>query len=114
MPGSRSAASSPTRVSFAWATGWYEVAATTTFMDVEIWSDIACPWCYVGKRRFEAALATFAHRDDVTVTWRSFELDPEAPAERPGDRAEHLAAKYGITRERAVEMQDHLAAVAAG
>ncbi len=48
-------------------------------MHVEIWSDIACPWCYVGKRRFEAALAAFAHRDDVEVTWRSFELDPPRP-----------------------------------
>ncbi|MBC7623085.1 MAG: site-2 protease family protein, partial [Aeromicrobium sp.] len=44
----------------------------------EIWSDIACPWCYVGKRRFEAALQDFEHRDQVTVTWRSFELDPTA------------------------------------
>src|SRR5436309_15006301 len=83
-------------------------------MHVEIWSDIACPWCYVGKRRFEAALAAFEHRDGVGVTWRSFELDPGAPAERGGERAEHLAAKYGSTRERAIEMQEHLAAVAAG
>ncbi len=45
-------------------------------MHVEIWSDIACPWCYVGKRRFEAALAAYEHRDEVQVTWRSFELDP--------------------------------------
>ena len=51
-------------------------------MHVEIWSDIACPWCYVGKRRFEAALAGYEHRDEVTVTWRSFELDPSAPPER--------------------------------
>ena len=57
-------------------------------MDVEIWSDIACPWCYIGKRRFEAALAEFEHRDDVRVTWRSFELDPSAPREREGDRAD--------------------------
>ena len=48
-------------------------------MEIEIWSDIACPWCYIGKRRFEAALAEFEHRDDVRVTWRSFELDPAAP-----------------------------------
>src|SRR4051795_4088078 len=82
-------------------------------MHVEIWSDIACPWCYVGKRRLEAALAAFEHRDDVRVTWRSFELDPTAPAERGGERAEHLAAKYGTTREQAVEMQDQLASVAA-
>ena len=53
-------------------------------MDVEIWSDIACPWCYIGKRRFEAALAEFEHRDDVRVTWRSFELDPSAPARARG------------------------------
>ena len=74
-------------------------------MDVEIWSDIACPWCYIGKRRFEAALAEFEHRDDVRVMWRSFELDPSAPAEREGDRATRLAQKYGITAERAKEME---------
>jgi predicted DsbA family dithiol-disulfide isomerase len=83
-------------------------------MHVEIWSDIACPWCYVGKRRFEAALAAFEHRDAVRVTWRSFELDPGAPPERGGERAQHLAAKYGVTRERAIEMQDQMAAAAAG
>jgi predicted DsbA family dithiol-disulfide isomerase len=83
-------------------------------MNVEIWSDIACPWCYVGKRRFEAALAAFEHRDDVTVTWRSFELDPAAPGERGGDRAVHLAEKYGVSVERAIEMQDHMTTVAAG
>ena len=53
-------------------------------MHVEIWSDIACPWCYIGKRRFETALAAFEHSDEVRVTWRSFELDPEAPRERGG------------------------------
>jgi predicted DsbA family dithiol-disulfide isomerase len=82
-------------------------------MDVEIWSDIACPWCYVGKRRFEAALARFEHRDDVTVTWRSFELDPSAPAERPGERAAHLAAKYGLELERAREMERQMTETAA-
>jgi predicted DsbA family dithiol-disulfide isomerase len=83
-------------------------------MDVEIWSDIACPWCYIGKRRFEAALAAFPHRDEVRVTWRSFELDPEAPAERGGDRAAHLAEKYGSSVEQARAMQDRMAEVAAG
>jgi predicted DsbA family dithiol-disulfide isomerase len=72
---------------------------------VEIWSDIACPWCYIGKRRFEAALAGYEHRDEVSVTWRSFELDPSAPPERPYDGATHLAEKYGMTREKALEMQ---------
>jgi predicted DsbA family dithiol-disulfide isomerase len=81
---------------------------------VEIWSDIACPWCYVGKRRFEAALAAFEHRDEVTVTWRSFELDPEAPRAREGDHATHIAKKYGIEREQAVASQQNLAQVAAG
>jgi predicted DsbA family dithiol-disulfide isomerase len=82
-------------------------------MNIEIWSDIACPWCYIGKRRFEAALAGFEHRDEVQVTWRSFELDPDAPAERTGDRAVRLARKYGSTVERARGMQDHMTGVAA-
>jgi predicted DsbA family dithiol-disulfide isomerase len=83
-------------------------------MDVEIWSDIACPWCYIGKRRFEAALAQFEHRDEVRVTWRSFELDPGAPAVREGDRAARLAEKYGITVQRAREMEQQLTETAAG
>jgi predicted DsbA family dithiol-disulfide isomerase len=83
-------------------------------MDVEIWSDIACPWCYVGKRRFEAALESFDHRDAVTVTWRSFELDPGAPVERTGERAAHLAAKYGVAVEEARAMEQQMTDVAAG
>jgi predicted DsbA family dithiol-disulfide isomerase len=82
-------------------------------MHVEIWSDIACPWCYVGKRRFEAALAAFEHRDEVRVTWRSFELDPGAPLEREGDRAEHLAAKYGSSVEQAHAMHGQMTEMAA-
>jgi predicted DsbA family dithiol-disulfide isomerase len=81
---------------------------------VEIWSDIACPWCYVGKRRFDAALAAFDQRDDVRLTWRSFELDPHAPRELAVDGATHLAEKYGMTREEARASQQHLADVAAG
>jgi predicted DsbA family dithiol-disulfide isomerase len=83
-------------------------------MHIEIWSDIACPWCYIGKRRFEAALAAFEHRDEVQVSWRSFELDPDAPAERPGERAVHLAAKYGSSVEQARAMEANMTAVAAG
>ena len=83
-------------------------------MDVEIWSDIACPWCYVGKRRFEAALARFEHRGDVRVTWRSFELDPGAPDEREGVRAARLAEKYGMTVEQAREMERQMTDTAAG
>ncbi len=83
-------------------------------MQVEIWSDIACPWCYIGKRRFEAALDAFEHSDDVRVTWRSFELDPTAPPEREGDRAAHLAEKYGMTHGQAVDMENQMTTVAAG
>lgn len=82
-------------------------------MDVDIWSDIACPWCYVGKRRLEAALESFEHRDQVRVRWHSFELDPQAPAEREGDNAESLARKYGRTREQALAMLAGMTDVAA-
>jgi predicted DsbA family dithiol-disulfide isomerase len=82
-------------------------------VDVEIWSDIACPWCYIGKRRFEAALSRFEHAEEVRVTWRSFELDPDAPLERTGDRAARLAEKYGISPERARELEADLAGTAA-
>jgi len=80
-------------------------------MHVEIWSDIACPWCYVGKRRLEAALAAF--EGDVEVTWRSFELDPSAPPERPEDGASHLAAKYGTSIAQARAMEENMTSVAA-
>ena len=70
-------------------------------LTVEIWSDVVCPWCYIGKRRFEAALEAFEHADEVTVMWRSFELDQEAPREPEGTAAERLAAKYGMSVERA-------------
>ncbi len=82
-------------------------------MKVEIWSDVVCPWCYIGKRRFESALGRFAHRDDVEVVWRSFELDPSAPARRTGDSAQRLADKYGMSREQAVASQDRLTQMAA-
>jgi predicted DsbA family dithiol-disulfide isomerase len=82
-------------------------------MDVEIWSDIACPWCYVGKRRFEAALAEFEHRAEVRIVWRSFELDPDAPPERGGDRAQRLAQKYGMTVQRARELEQQMTETAA-
>ncbi len=82
-------------------------------MKVEIWSDVVCPWCYIGKRRFEQALAGFAHRDEVDVVWRAFELDPSAPSERTGTYAENLAAKYGFSVARAQDMIDTMTATAA-
>lgn len=78
-------------------------------MHVEIWSDLACPWCHLGRRRFELALAAFPHRDDVEVVWRAFELDPGAPAAYDGDRVERLARKYGSSREQAEGVQRHIA-----
>lgn len=66
-------------------------------MRIEIWSDVVCPWCYIGKRRFEAALQGFEHREAVEVTWRSFELDPSAPAGLDKPLDEMLAEKYGMS-----------------
>jgi predicted DsbA family dithiol-disulfide isomerase len=82
-------------------------------VELEIWSDIACPWCYVGKRRLEEALSRFEHAGEVRVLWRSFELDPDAPHERSGDRAVRIAEKYGISVERARELERDLIATAA-
>ena len=78
-------------------------------MKVEIWSDVACPWCYVGKRRFERALSSFDHRDRVEVVWRSFELDPRAPRRQPERVTEMLARKYGVSRAQAEAMNARLA-----
>jgi len=80
-------------------------------LTVEIWSDIVCPWCYIGKRRFEAALAEFPH--DVEYTWRSFELDPVAPRVRQDSAAEHLASKYGMSVEQAEASHQQMTALAA-
>jgi predicted DsbA family dithiol-disulfide isomerase len=82
-------------------------------MQVEIWSDIACPWCYIGKRRFESALERFAHRDEVGVTWRSFQLDPTAPTSSDQTMDVVLSRKYGIPVSRAAAMNSKLEALAA-
>ncbi|MBK7286584.1 MAG: DsbA family protein [Flavobacteriales bacterium] len=73
-------------------------------MKVKIWSDVVCPYCYIGKREFENALAKFPHKDEVEVEWKSFELDRDAPVRSEDDMFEHLAKKYGRTREQAKEM----------
>ena len=66
-------------------------------MKVEIWSDVVCPWCYVGKRQFEDALSRFPHADQVEVVWRSFELDPNSPAKVGVPMSEILQRKYGMS-----------------
>lgn len=82
-------------------------------MQVEIWSDIVCPWCAIGKARFEQALASFPHRDEVAVRWRSFELDPTAPRTVDGDYVERLAAKYQASTAQAQGMIDRMTEQAA-
>ncbi|MER0444938.1 DsbA family oxidoreductase [Streptomyces sp. Edi4] len=79
-------------------------------MRVEIWSDIACPWCYIGKARFEQGLAAFAHRSDVEVVHRSFELDPGRSKGDVGPVIPMLAEKYGRTIEEARAMEANVAA----
>lgn len=79
-------------------------------MRVEIWSDIACPWCYIGKARFEKGLAGFAHRDQVEVVHRSFELDPGRAKEDIALVVDMLAQKYGRTHEEVVAMEGTVAA----
>jgi predicted DsbA family dithiol-disulfide isomerase len=64
-------------------------------MQIEVWSDVVCPWCYIGKRRLEEALAGFEHRADVEVVYRSFELDPTTPVGEHVLAVEHLGRKYG-------------------
>jgi len=78
-----------------------------------VWSDVVCPWCAIGQRRLEAALAGFEHGDEVEVVWRAFELDPSAPLEREGDVADHIAGKYGRSREEAQAGLDRMTALAA-
>ncbi|MEZ0166504.1 DsbA family oxidoreductase [Kineococcus sp. LSe6-4] len=88
-------------------------------MKVEIWSDVVCPWCYIGKRRFESALRDFEHADDVEVVWRSFELDPTTEtvhekADGPGDaHLRRLSAKFGRPVEEVAPMVAHVDETAA-
>lgn len=82
-------------------------------MRVDIWSDVRCPFCYIGKRKFETALAQFEHKNLVEVEWHSFELDPNAETVPDANPAQHLADKYGRSLEWAEEMQINVANTAA-
>ena len=73
-------------------------------MDIHIWSDIVCPWCYLGKRRFEHALALFDHRDEVRITHRSFQLDPARPRRETTNRRAMLKSKYQLSDAQVQEM----------
>jgi predicted DsbA family dithiol-disulfide isomerase len=74
-------------------------------MRVDIWSDVVCPWCYLGKRHFEKALEAFPRRDAVEVVYRSFELGPSAPVGVTTPTVELLASKYGMSQEQAHDAQ---------
>jgi predicted DsbA family dithiol-disulfide isomerase len=70
-------------------------------MKIEVWSDVVCPWCFVGSRHLDQALARFEHADEVEVEWRSYELDPNGPPERSGTYLERIARKYRVPVEEA-------------
>ena len=82
-------------------------------MMVEIWSDVVCPWCAIGRSRLDAALADFAHADGVEVVLRSFELDPSAPVGGSQPMVEVLAEKYGVARDEAAGMMARTEGLAA-
>lgn len=81
-------------------------------MQIEIWSDVICPWCYIGKRRFEAALAAFSHKEKVTVVWRSFELDTQSPSQYSETLIEMLSRKYHVSLQEAENMNTHVSSLA--
>jgi len=83
-------------------------------MKIEIWSDVACPWCFIGKRRFEAALAAFPHRESVDVVWRSYQLDPTLPEHYDGTELQYLSSRKGMPAGQVSQMFDHVAAQAKG
>lgn len=77
-------------------------------LKVEIWSDVMCPFCYIGKRRFETALAQFAHKDMVEVEWKSFQLNPDMPTNPDKSINQYLAEAKGWSLERAREMNGYV------
>lgn len=81
-------------------------------MKVEFWSDIVCPWCYIGKRRFEKALSQFEHRDEIEVIWRSFELDPSTPRQGK-DLVDVLSKKMGRSVDEVKQMMAQITTLAA-
>ncbi|WP_058300867.1 DsbA family oxidoreductase [Gorillibacterium timonense] len=78
-------------------------------MKIEIWSDFACPFCYIGKQRLEETLDQFEHKGEVEVIFKSFELDPHAPRKIDHDVHDMLAEKYGMSRQEAIAMNENLA-----
>ncbi|MHA6247608.1 DsbA family oxidoreductase [Pontibacter sp. CAU 1760] len=81
-------------------------------MKIEIWSDIVCPFCYIGKRKFETALAQFSHRDEVEVVWHSYQLFPDYKQQTGADFYETVGRLKGMSRERSVQMHNQIAQLA--
>ncbi len=81
-------------------------------MKVDIWSDVRCPFCYIGKRKFELALDKFDHKDEVEIEWHSFELDPNAATRPDVNATDYLAEIKGQTRQWAEEMQEYVSKAA--
>lgn len=80
---------------------------------IEVWSDVACPWCYIGKRRFTEALSRFPNRDRVSVVWRSYQLAPDTPVGARRGELEALVEHKGMPAEQVRQMFEHVAATAA-
>lgn len=89
------------------------MSSVATYMRIDIWSDVVCPWCYIGKRRLETALSTFPHADAIEVVWHSYQLDPGAPTTPVETVAEALGRKYGGGPDAGRTMIDRVEAVAA-
>jgi len=88
----------------------------TETIKIDVWSDIACPWCYIGKRNLETGLAATSGDDDapqVEVVYHSFELSPDTPVDFEGDVSDFLAQHKGISREQAAQMHEHVTGIAA-
>ncbi|QKZ11345.1 DsbA family oxidoreductase [Spirosoma sp. KUDC1026] len=81
-------------------------------MDVEIWSDVMCPFCYIGKRKFEQALSQFPNRDDIRVTWKSFQLNPDMETDPETSINQYLANAKGWSLEQAEQMNNRVTAMA--
>lgn len=82
-------------------------------MKINIWSDVRCPFCYIGKRKFERALERFPHRDQMEVVWRSFQLDPGLKTDPEVHVYDYLAKIKGLNRDQVIQMHDHVKKAAA-
>ncbi|MFZ9630054.1 MAG: DsbA family oxidoreductase [Ilumatobacteraceae bacterium] len=87
--------------------------AVRPVVSVEVWSDVVCPWCYIGKRRFEQAAAALADEVDLEIVYRPYQLDPTAPIDAPVPVSEAYATKFGGP-ERAAQIMQHVTGIAAG